>query len=160
MLDVPQNGVDSGEEVKAPSITLPFGDTLHYPSCGCPAGWQNTTRAADVVDILVQKAFQAYQEGRLAATRPLRVLYFLPHHNVTGGMSASSSTSGSSSSEVSKASMQLCAFISLDSDVRQDLYLPSLQQYHLMHVHGVLSPAPGTVMRLWLACVIAHAHNS
>ncbi len=86
MLEVPQNGVESGEEAKAPAITLPFGDTLHYPSCGCPAGWQNTTRAADVVDILVQKAFQAYQEGRLAATRPLRVLYFLPHHNVTGGM--------------------------------------------------------------------------
>ena len=86
MLEVPQNGVENGEEAKAPAIALPFGDTLHYPSCGCPAGWQNTTRAADVVDILVQKAFQAYQEGRLAATRPLRVLYFLPHHNVTGGM--------------------------------------------------------------------------
>ena len=86
MLELPQNGLENGAEAKAPSIALPFGDTLHYPSCGCPPGWQNKTRAADVVDILVQKAFQAYQEGRLAATRRLRVLYFLPHHNVTGGM--------------------------------------------------------------------------
>lgn len=81
-----KNVAENGEEAKAPSIVLPFGDTLHYTACGCPPGWQNSTRAADVVDILVQKAFQAYQEGRLAATRPLRILYFLPHHNVTGGM--------------------------------------------------------------------------
>ena len=81
-----QNVGENGGEAKAPSVVLPFGDNLHYASCGCPHNWQNTTRAADVVDILVQKAFQAYQEGRLAATRPLRVLYFLPHHNVTGGM--------------------------------------------------------------------------
>ena len=80
------NAAENGGEARAPSTVLPFGDTLHYTSCGCPPNWQNTTRAADVVDILVQKAFQAYQEGRLAATRPLRVLYFLPHHNVTGGM--------------------------------------------------------------------------
>ena len=83
---VRQNVGENGGEAKAPSVVLPFGDTLHYASCGCPHNWQNRTRAADVVDILVQKAFQAYQEGRLAATRPLRVLYFLPHHNVTGGM--------------------------------------------------------------------------
>ena len=77
---------ENGGDARAASTVLPFGDTLHYTSCGCPPDWHNTTRAADVVDILVQKAFQAYQEGRLAATRPLRVLYFLPHHNVTGGM--------------------------------------------------------------------------
>ncbi|CAL8468850.1 g8391 [Coccomyxa elongata] len=50
------------------------------------AGWQNNTRAADLVDLLAQQAFKGYQAGRLVATRPLRVLYFLPHHNVTGGM--------------------------------------------------------------------------
>ncbi len=65
---------------------LPYGDTLHYPTCGCPPGWQNSTRAADIVDLLAQQAFKGYQAGRLVATRPLRVLYFLPHHNVTGGM--------------------------------------------------------------------------
>lgn len=65
---------------------LPYGDTLHYPTCGCPPGWQNNTRAADIVDLLAQQAFKGYQAGRLVATRPLRVLYFLPHHNVTGGM--------------------------------------------------------------------------
>lgn len=81
-----QNVGENGGEAKTPSVVLPFGDTLHYASCGCPHNWQNRTRAADVVDNLVQNAFQAYQEGRLAATRPLRVLYFLPHHNVTGGM--------------------------------------------------------------------------
>lgn len=65
---------------------LPYADTLHYPDCGCPPGWQNNTRAADLVDLLAQQAFKGYQAGRLVATRPLRVLYFLPHHNVTGGM--------------------------------------------------------------------------
>jgi hypothetical protein len=65
---------------------LPYGDTLHYPSCGCPQGWKGSTRAADIVDALSQRAFQSYQTGKLVATRPLRVLYFLPHHNVTGGM--------------------------------------------------------------------------
>lgn len=65
---------------------LPYGDSLHYPSCGCPQGWKGGARAADVVDSLVHRAFQSYQLGKLVATRPLRVLYFLPHHNVTGGM--------------------------------------------------------------------------
>ena len=76
----------AGSSRDVPTNLLPFGSTLHYQTCGCPHGWRNTTRSADVVDLLVQRAFKAYQAGRLVATRPLRVLYFLPHHNVTGGM--------------------------------------------------------------------------
>ena len=76
----------AGPSREVPRNLLPYGTTLHYLNCGCPPGWRNTTSAADVVDLLVQRAFQAYQAGRLVATRPLRVLYFLPHHNVTGGM--------------------------------------------------------------------------
>lgn len=77
---------DITDRSKQGDSLLPYGDTLHYPNCGCPPGWQSSTRAADVVDLLTQQAFKGYQAGRLVATRPLRVLYFLPHHNVTGGM--------------------------------------------------------------------------
>jgi hypothetical protein len=79
-------GEQPGSKGEGPRNLLPYGTTLHYHNCGCPAGWRCASSPADVVDLLVQRAFQAYQSGRLVATRPLRVLYFLPHHNVTGGM--------------------------------------------------------------------------
>mmetsp|Transcript_6975 Transcript_6975/g.20372 ORF Transcript_6975/g.20372 Transcript_6975/m.20372 type:complete len:726 (+) Transcript_6975:386-2563(+) len=71
---------------------LPNGlSTLHYPGCGCPPGWNADVvdgqyRPADLVDALLQRAFRAYQQGGLTATRKLRVAYMLPHHNITGGM--------------------------------------------------------------------------
>ena len=33
---------------------LPYGDTLHYQGCGCPATWTQGARAADVVDYVSQ----------------------------------------------------------------------------------------------------------
>ena len=76
----------AGSTGDASKALLPYGTSLHYQNCGCPPGWRSAGSPADVVDLLVKKAFQAYQAGRLVATRPLRVCYFLPHHNVTGGM--------------------------------------------------------------------------
>ena len=72
---------------QAAANLLPYGSTLHYTGCGCPPSWQpGQARICDVVDLLVQNAFLAYQKGTLAPTRILRVAYMLPHHNVTGGM--------------------------------------------------------------------------
>lgn len=79
-------GEQAGPNGEGSKLLLPYGTSLHYQNCGCPPGWRSAGSPADVVDLLVQKAFQAYQAGRLVATRPLRVCYFLPHHNVTGGM--------------------------------------------------------------------------
>ena len=63
---------------------LPYGSTLHHLHCGCPDKWRRGTRAADVVDLILQKAVAAFQQRKLLPTRPLRVAYMLPHHNVTG----------------------------------------------------------------------------
>ena len=63
---------------------LPFGDTLHYPGCGCPASWKAHTRAADMVDQLARAGVDALLNGQLEPTRPLRVAYVLPHHKITG----------------------------------------------------------------------------
>jgi hypothetical protein len=65
---------------------LPYGSTLHYQGCSCPAGWQPGSRVADQVDKLVSKAHGLYQQGLIAPQRKLRVCYMLPHHNITGGM--------------------------------------------------------------------------
>lgn len=65
---------------------LPYGDTLHSAECGCPDNWSKKTRAADLVDMLFQQAFNRYQQGMLLPCRHLTVAYMLPHHNVTGGM--------------------------------------------------------------------------
>jgi len=70
---------------------LPFGlQTLHYPGCGCPPGWQHgqrsASRPADAVDALVSQCHAAVAAGLLAPSRRLRVAYVLPHHNTTGGM--------------------------------------------------------------------------
>jgi hypothetical protein len=63
---------------------LPYGTTLHYRGCGCPNHWKRGARAADVVDLLLQRCHQLYQQKLLSANRPLRVVYMLPHHNITG----------------------------------------------------------------------------
>jgi hypothetical protein len=63
---------------------LPFGSTLHYQGCGCPANWTPGTRAADLVDSLVQKCTGLYAGRLLTPSRRLRVAYMLPHHNITG----------------------------------------------------------------------------
>lgn len=74
---------------------LPDGlASLHYQGCGCPPGWAASlgtdaavhNRPADVVDTLVQGAFRTFQQGGLTPTRKLRIVYMLPHHNITGGM--------------------------------------------------------------------------
>ena len=66
---------------------LPFPPhTLHYRGCGCPAAWQPGARAADLVDLLVHNAAGLWAAGRLAARRPLRVAYMLPHHKCGSGM--------------------------------------------------------------------------
>lgn len=65
---------------------LPYGDTLHSHGCGCPENWSKATRPADLVDVLLQQAFNRYQEGMLIPCRHLVIAYMLPHHNVTGGM--------------------------------------------------------------------------
>ena len=64
---------------------LPFGDTLHYPGCGCPrAAWKAHARAADMVDQLARAGVDALLKGQLEPTRSLRVAYVLPHHKITG----------------------------------------------------------------------------
>ena len=72
-----------GMASQTPSL-LPYGNSLHYQRCGCPPDWKRGTRAADVVDLLLHKAVQAFQQNKLLPTRHLRVAYMLPHHNVTG----------------------------------------------------------------------------
>lgn len=67
---------------------LPYGDTLHCPGCGCPENWSETTRAADVVDLLFQQAFDRYQQGLLLPARHLTIAYMLPHHNVVSQLLA------------------------------------------------------------------------
>ena len=61
---------------------LPYGDTLHSHGCGCPENWSKATRPADLVDVLLQQAFNRYQEGMLIPCRHLVIAYMLPHHNV------------------------------------------------------------------------------
>lgn len=61
---------------------LPYGDTLHLAECGCPDNWSKKTRAADLVDMLFQQAFNRYQQGMLLPCRHLTIAYMLPHHNV------------------------------------------------------------------------------
>ena len=63
---------------------LPYGSTLHHQRCGCPPDWKRGTRAADVVDLLLHKAVQAFQQNKLLPTRHLRVAYMLPHNKITG----------------------------------------------------------------------------
>ncbi|GAB4817162.1 hypothetical protein N2152v2_004208 [Parachlorella kessleri] len=66
--------------------SLPFGNTLHYSGCGCPLGWVPGCRACDLVDSFLQQAFLGVRNGLLTPLRKLRVLFCLPHHNITGGM--------------------------------------------------------------------------
>lgn len=42
------------EGFSQPERILPYGETLHYDGCGCPAQWAPATRAADMVDLLAQ----------------------------------------------------------------------------------------------------------
>ncbi|KAK9815193.1 hypothetical protein WJX73_010532 [Symbiochloris irregularis] len=72
--------------VQGTTNCLPYDTTLHHADCGCPATWIRGQRAADLVDLLVHRAVLAYQQRELVPTRPLRVAYMLPHHNITGGM--------------------------------------------------------------------------
>eukprot|EP00878_Enallax_costatus_P011278 GHUV01011775.1.p1 GENE.GHUV01011775.1~~GHUV01011775.1.p1 ORF type:complete len:183 (+),score=26.03 GHUV01011775.1:240-788(+) len=65
---------------------LPFTDTLHYPGCGCPPSWTPGTRVCDRVDALVKRSHEMFIAKRISPSRPLRVCYMLPHHNITGGM--------------------------------------------------------------------------
>lgn len=82
----PAAASSSGLNGGAGTNLLPYGNTLHYPGCTCPAGWQAGSRVADQVDRLVGKAHSLYQQGLIAPQRKLRVCYMLPHHNITGGM--------------------------------------------------------------------------
>lgn len=40
----------------------------------------------DRVDALVNRSHEMFLAKRISPTRPLRVCYMLPHHNITGGM--------------------------------------------------------------------------
>lgn len=77
----PLKTTEMGGGTKARSSVLPFGDTLHYPGCGCPAVWKPH---GSLIDQVVIKGVDALLAGRLEPTRPLRVAYVLPHHKVTG----------------------------------------------------------------------------
>lgn len=81
-----QAAASSGPNGGAGTNLLPYGNTLHYHGCTCPAGWQAGSRVADQVDSLVGRAHSLYQQGLVAPQRKLRVCYMLPHHNITGGM--------------------------------------------------------------------------
>lgn len=48
--------MDGASGIAVASI-LPYGDTLHYPGCGCPQEWAPGSRAADLVDLLAQVSF-------------------------------------------------------------------------------------------------------
>ena len=82
---------------------LPYGDTLHSAECGCPDNWSKKTRAADLVDMLVEQAFTRYQQGMLLPCRHLTVAYMLPHHNVV-----SYQKSATQSLQKQNRSMQSC----------------------------------------------------
>ncbi|GMH38947.1 hypothetical protein BSKO_06845 [Bryopsis sp. KO-2023] len=68
------------------SPILPYGDTLHYQGCGCPTSWQSGSRMCDLVDVIFQHCHSLFVNKMLPPVRPLRVVYMLPHHNITGGM--------------------------------------------------------------------------
>ena len=63
---------------------LPFGETLHYPGCGCPPEGGRGPGAGALVDAIVQQAFTAFTKRQMVPKRRLRVAYMLPHHNITG----------------------------------------------------------------------------
>jgi len=72
--------------------------TLHHANCGCPWTISNsaggavaaaaaaTSAAAQVLDAVLQEQLCLRTNGRLPTTKPLRIAYVVPHHNVTGGM--------------------------------------------------------------------------
>jgi len=69
-----------------PGRHLPDGlDTVHHALCGCQQ-WVQGQRMADLVDVVAAQARQALASQLLVPTRPLRIAYALPHHNITGGM--------------------------------------------------------------------------
>lgn len=72
--------------VNSKASILPYGDTLHYPGCGCPASWTAGSRMCDLVDLVFHHCHTLFQRKMLPPVRPLRVVYMLPHHNITGGM--------------------------------------------------------------------------
>lgn len=49
-----------GPSVSSGPKHLPYGDTLHYPGCGCPHQWTLGTRAADLVDLLAEVSFSQW----------------------------------------------------------------------------------------------------
>lgn len=74
---------NNSQVVQGSLVRLPYVDTLHYEGCGCPAPTTSGQRAADLVDVLLQRSYNGYK-SRWEPVRPLKVAYMLPHHNVTG----------------------------------------------------------------------------
>ena len=58
--------------------------------CGCPPGGAGCPpgglRLCDLADLRVQSAHGQVASGALQRSRPLRLAFALPHHNITGGM--------------------------------------------------------------------------